>query len=144
MRALLISCSVSHCSHGTLTPCPQIAAEKDQSWAFHTVSVLFAVSFTLVRVVGGLLMSYYWWYDALSVIIEGRAHSVPVFVFNMVANLVIMGMLSRPHVNGCVAVVRRRWRTASLFRVLRCYVRFVRRLLAHLGCVHHLGNSISL
>lgn len=68
----------------------QIAANKANSPLFHVASIFFAVTFTLVRVVGGFWVSYWWWCDTLGAVLDGRAHSVPVFVFNMGANLVIM------------------------------------------------------
>merc|ERR1711879_518474 len=59
----------------------------------HTaLGLLFFVTFTVVRVILGSYVSFFWWIDMIELARGGNAHSVPVVVFYLVANGILMLM----------------------------------------------------
>merc|ERR1712000_690512 len=67
------------------TKCIMDLAKYDGVWK-RLMEILFALSFTAVRIVLGVYVSYYWWQEMIYLITSGTAHSTPVIVYYLAAN----------------------------------------------------------
>eukprot|EP01104_Vermistella_antarctica_P014063 TRINITY_DN4365_c0_g1_i3.p1 TRINITY_DN4365_c0_g1~~TRINITY_DN4365_c0_g1_i3.p1 ORF type:complete len:315 (+),score=74.34 TRINITY_DN4365_c0_g1_i3:79-1023(+) len=55
--------------------------------------VIFAINFTVARIIIGTYVSFYWWIDMIGLIQSGRAHSVTVICLYLLSNAVMMGLM---------------------------------------------------
>jgi len=63
---------------------------KTQTLFFKFVEVMFAVSFTIVRIIMGTYVSFWWWIDMVTLAMSGKAHSVFVICYYLGSNAILM------------------------------------------------------
>jgi len=61
-----------------------------QTLLYKLSGAVFFVLFSLVRVLFGFYVSYQFWIDALTLLVQGRAHSMVVTVIYLLINVVMM------------------------------------------------------
>lgn len=66
--------------------------DREDHWLYNSMGILFAILFTVCRIMLGTFVSYHWQSDMWALYTSGQAHSNFVVLFYMLSNAVLMGL----------------------------------------------------
>lgn len=67
-------------------------AKADSGLFYTVVEGLFALTFTVFRIVCGFYVTYFWWIEMVGLITSGTAHSTAVVCYYLFANSILMAL----------------------------------------------------